>query len=74
MLCVVCAWLCGERQREGVSVIARLNYWTGLLDWTTGLDYWTAIVLCTANDNDVIIWPRASSNHLTLADTPHNVV
>ena len=26
-----------------------------------GLDYWTAIILCTANDNDVIIWPNVTS-------------
>ena len=39
------------------------NRWTGLLDWTTGLDYWTAIILCTANDNDVIIWPLAGFDH-----------
>ena len=52
--CTICHY-------QGVS-----NRWTGLLDWTTGLDYWTAIILCTANDNDVKIWPSAGS---TIADT-----
>ncbi len=27
--------------------------WTGALDWTTGLDYWTRVILCKSV-NDVI--------------------
>ena len=27
--------------------------WTGTLDWTTGLDYWTRVILCKSV-NDVI--------------------
>jgi len=27
--------------QEWVSGFTRLDYWTGLLDWTTGLYYWT---------------------------------
>ena len=29
---------------RGVSI-----HWTGLLDWTTGLDYWTGIFLVFAH-------------------------
>ena len=38
------------------------NRWTGLLEWTTVI----AIILCTANDNDVIIWPQAGFDHMIL--------
>jgi len=27
------------------SVMGVTNHWTGLLDWNTGLDYWTHIFL-----------------------------
>ena len=29
----------GPGYREGVSI-----HWTGLLDWNTGLDYWTDLL------------------------------
>jgi len=32
----------GRDQRVGT--ITRLDYWTGLLDWTTGVDYWTELL------------------------------
>ena len=40
--------LSGEWWPGGVPI-----RWTGALDWTTGLDYWTRVILCKSV-NDVI--------------------
>ena len=39
--------------KRGVSI-----HWTGLLDWNTGLDYWTELffILCTSEQVYFFTW------------------
>ena len=44
----MCECACVCKCARGVPI-----RWTGALDWTTGLDYWTRVILCKSV-NDVI--------------------
>ena len=46
------------------SVMGVTNHWTGLLDWNTGLDYWTHIFLVFTHSEVIFVM---SSWHLSVS-------